>query len=797
MLKRTFLNLLWRLFIVSVGRKVNSFESGFKSFFLNLVAGQRRDADFESLRRILIINIGVPLSVALLILFGTIVYFDNIPHLWLVDYSCAVLLTGLLVYTHKSGNYRLAIYLSMSVYTFLCYYLFVTGGDNQTGYAWYFIYPVLAYVALGAKKGTIGIVILVVPTLLLFFLDDPPGIISEYPPNLKYRLTGTFFVIAILAYISERVRVSTHQKLEKKNADLKAAISELQAAETELRNLGDFLESEVDRRTQQFRQTNFNLMQEVQERTKAEKALRESEEKFRLIAENTGDVISVFDMNTNLIYLSPSSKRVRGYDFEEARRHKLEDVLTPESAAHVEKLYAEEMALEATGTADPTRVRVMELQEYRSDGSLVWMEDCFSFIRDENRKAVGILSVSRNIDERKKSEQERAQLEEQLRQAQKLEAVGTLAGGLAHDFNNLLTAIQGDASLMLLRLTPSHPFYARLRHIEQQVASGANLTRQLLGFARGGRFEVKPTNLNTLADQTLAMFGRTHKDIVTHQDLAGDIWTIDADQGQLEQIFMNLFVNAVHAMPDGGRISVATENCTLTAEEAAAQSVAPGRYVRTTVSDTGVGMDDNTVKRIFEPFFTTKAKGRGTGLGLAMVYGIIKGHKGVIEVKSEPGKGSSFIFHLPASEKIIAPESPQEREVERGTETILVIDDEESVLDINCELLRALGYKVYPAATGQEALAIYKEKEIDLVILDMVMPGMSGSDIFDALREINQDLCVILSSGYSLEGQAREIMERGCRGFLQKPFELETLSQKVRAVLDKKKAVTVGPPPFG
>jgi two-component system cell cycle sensor histidine kinase/response regulator CckA len=250
-------------------------------------------------------------------------------------------------------------------------------------------------------------------------------------------------------------------------------------------------------------------------------------------------------------------------------------------------------------------------------------------------------------------------------------------------------------------------------------------------------------------------------------------------------VFMNLYVNAWQAMPGGGEIYLETGNVLLEDDKAFSYAVKPGKYVKIIVTDTGTGMDEKTRERIFDPFFTTKEMGRGTGLGLATVYGIIKGHKGMINVDSEPGQGTTFSIYLPASEKEVAQEKTVTGTIARGAETILLVDDEQMVLKVTRELLESLGYRVYAAGSGQEAVAVYMDKrnDIDLVILDMIMPGISGGETFDRLREINPDAKVLLSSGYSISGQAQQILERGCNGFLQKPFHLENLSRKVREVL--------------
>jgi signal transduction histidine kinase/ActR/RegA family two-component response regulator len=415
-----------------------------------------------------------------------------------------------------------------------------------------------------------------------------------------------------------------------------------------------------------------------------------------------------------------------------------------------------------------------------------WLRFTAAGIRNSQGDLVGAIETLEDITERKKAEEEKEKLDRGLVHAQKMEAIGTLAGGIAHDFNNLLMGIQGYASLMLLTADKDHPIYSRLKGIEEQVRSGADLTAQLLGFARGGRYEIKPTNLNEIIKNTSTMFGRTKKEITIHQKYQEDIWPVEVDRGQIEQVFLNLYVNAWQAMPGGGEIYLETENVILDESYAKSFSVESGNYVKISLTDTGSGMDEKTRQRIFEPFFTTKEMGRGTGLGLATVYGIIKGHKGYINVYSEKGGGTTFTIYLPASEKEVTREVKTPEKLLTGHETILLIDDEDVIIAVTKDILESLGYSVQNAKSGHEAIEIYKadRDKIDLIILDMIMPEMGGEETFDRLREINPDVKVILSSGYSLNGQAIKIMERGCHAFIQKPFSILTLSQKVREVLD-------------
>ena len=368
-----------------------------------------------------------------------------------------------------------------------------------------------------------------------------------------------------------------------------------------------------------------------------------------------------------------------------------------------------------------------------------------------------------------------------------MEAVGTLAGGIAHDFNNLLMGIQGYASLMLFDTGPNHPHYEKLKRIEDQVKSAADLTRQLLGFARGGRYETRSTDLNELIERTTSMFERTKKEISIDRRYGENLWPVEVDRGQIEQVLLNVYVNAWQAIPGGGKIFVETTNVELDGNVVKPYGVREGRYVSLSVKDTGVGMEARTQERIFEPFFTTKEMSRGTGLGLASAYGIIKNHQGIITVDSEVGEGTTFTIYLPVSEQRVESEEKVVGKTVRGKETILLVDDEETVLEVTVKLLEVLGYRVLVARTGHEAVEMYRflRNEIDLVILDMIMPGMGGEATFDILKFISPKVKVILSSGYSIEGDSEKMLERGCHGFVQKPYNLEALSKKVREVLDR------------
>lgn len=399
----------------------------------------------------------------------------------------------------------------------------------------------------------------------------------------------------------------------------------------------------------------------------------------------------------------------------------------------------------------------------------------------------GVTFAALDITERKQAEAEQTKLQTLLMHAQKMEAIGTLAGGIAHNFNNVLMAIQGRVSLMLLDKDPSSPDFEHLKCIEDYIKNAAGLTKNLLGFAMGGRYEVSPTNLNEFIAHESQLFVQTKKEIRFHGKYKKDLWAVEIDHDQMKQVLMNLYVNAWQAMPGGGDLYVQTENVTLDEECVNAYKMAPGRYVKVSVTDTGVGMDEATRKKVFIPFFTTRKAGKGYGLGLASVYGIIKNHGGFIEVLSKRGEGTTFTLFLPASDKEVIEKKVLPEDTVKGEGTILLVDDEEIIIDVGKKLLESLGYHVFVARDGKEAVTIFKNKnsEIDLVILDMIMPGMGGAETYDRLKEISPGSKFLLSSGYAFDSRAQEMLGRGCDGFIRKPFGIKEISQKISAVLTK------------
>ena len=521
------------------------------------------------------------------------------------------------------------------------------------------------------------------------------------------------------------------------------------------------------------------IAKDITKRKQAEVALRESEERFRELAELMPETIFEVNLAGRLTFVNRNAYNYFGYTQTDLKQGLSSfDMIIPADRDHAKQNVAQILSGERTG--------INEYTALRKDGGTFPVIIHSAPIFKEG-KPVGLRGFIIDITDRKKAEEERRKLEVQFQQAQRFEALGTLAGGIAHDFNNLLMNIQGNTSLMLFEIDNTHPNFEPLKNIEKQVKSGALLTRQMLGYARKGKFNVKPVDLNQIVDESAETFGRTRKEITIEREFEDDLFSIEADQGQIEQVLLNLYVNAADAMPGGGKLFLKTQNETHLNIKSDHYRPKPGNYVQLTVTDTGSGMDKATLERIFDPFFTTKEMGRGTGLGLASVYGIVKSHDGYIDVESEKGHGTTFTIFLPAAEKGVEDNAEADARLIKGSGTLLIVDDEELVLDVGVNMLEKLGYTVLKAHNGTEAVDIFEanKDKIKMVILDIIMPDMGGGEVYDKIKPINPGVKVLLSSGYSVDGQAIELLERGCDGFMQKPFTMEELSGKITQILKK------------
>jgi PAS domain S-box-containing protein len=498
------------------------------------------------------------------------------------------------------------------------------------------------------------------------------------------------------------------------------------------------------------------------------------EEQARLVTavEHAAESIIVTNPEGIIEYVNPAFEKITGYSRQEVIGRNIELM---DSGRHSKTFLS--FIIDTLQRGEIWQGRIVNK---RKDNSLYETEATVSPIKNKIGEITNYVSLQRDVSHE-------VRLERQLRQAQKMEAIGTLAGGIAHDFNNLLMGIQGNISLSLLDLDTDSPLSKNLKKIEQYIQNGVDLTKQLLGFARGGKYEISLLNINELLKEQNLMFSRTNKEVIFEDKLAPDLWSVEVDRGQIEQVLMNLYLNALQAMPGGGTLIIRTGHVTIDKDQYNPYYVKAGKYVKITIEDTGIGMSEEIQQRIFDPFFTTKEMGRGTGLGLASVYGIVKNHEGFINVYSEKGKGTRFEVCLPASGRGVPHKEKAREEFVEGKETVLLVDDEDMIIDVGERMLGKLGYKVFTARDGKEAIEVFQkyQEKIDVIVLDMIMPKMGGGESFDRIKKMKPEIKVLLSSGYSINGQATEILNRGCNGFIQKPFNLQNLSKNLRSILEE------------
>jgi len=526
------------------------------------------------------------------------------------------------------------------------------------------------------------------------------------------------------------------------------------------------------------------IVRDVTARKRADDALQLAEEKYRSIFENAVEGIFQSTPGGRFITVNPALVRMLGYD---STRDLMESCTDIEAQLYTDPERRKEFQnqLESHGT-----VQHFENQVYRKDGSVLWISESGRAVRAPNGAVLYYEGTVEDITGLKQAEKERLHLEEQLLQAQRIESIGLLAGGVAHDFNNLLTAIIGYAQIVESRLGPDHPLNPEAKQIVDSGQRAAALTRQLLAFSRRQTLLRRSVNLNDTLSNLMSMLRRIiGEDVEIRCRQQPGLCSVLANSGQIEQVIMNLAVNARDAMPDGGLLLIATRNVTL--DEAYCREHAwakPGHYVLVSVSDNGVGMDAEVQRRIFEPFFTTKQVGKGTGLGLSVVYGIVKQHDALIHVDSSPGHGTTFRIYFKADEPPAAEESREEAaSVRGGNETVLVAEDEPALRGLAKNILEGLGYRVLLAENGERAVAECERamNEIDLFVLDLMMPRMGGREAYERIRALRSAECpVIFMTGHAHETLRDELVRSRSAEIVQKPYQLDELGRKVRDVLD-------------
>ncbi len=524
---------------------------------------------------------------------------------------------------------------------------------------------------------------------------------------------------------------------------------------------------------------------DITARKAAEAALAQSEERFRALVETTSDWVWETDASGHFRYCSPLCEKIYGYRPQELIGRPMFDVLIhPEEIDGAQSLFSQCLQKKRG-------FHNIEHRRCTKAGRIIHIETSGIPVLNGDGRVIGFRGIDRDITNRIIIEKERRELEAQYRQSQKLESLGTLAGGIAHDLNNVLTPIMGGAQLSLMALDSRHPIYDNLKTIEEGVQRAADLIHQILAFSRKQVMSVKPLNLTDMIKNIATMLRRLiREDIQLTFELDEALENIEADKNQMEQILINLVVNARDAVAQGGEIEIHTANQAIPEHDSGKEhrQLAPGTYVVLSVKDNGTGMDPATQGRIFDPFYTTKDAGQGTGLGLSTVYGIIKQHGGDIRVASTPEKGTSFDIYFKATGSIVKDDAPTEPQAASGgKETVLLVEDNLYVRDVTRNSLVTYGYQVIEAANGVEGLQIFNDLEgrIDLLLTDVVMPSMGGEALAAALREHAPDLPVIFMSGHPFEVNTKVLAEMAGNDFIQKPFKPLEVSQKVRRMIDR------------
>ncbi len=516
------------------------------------------------------------------------------------------------------------------------------------------------------------------------------------------------------------------------------------------------------------------------------RAVAESEERFRSVVESTDVLVIELDPRNRIILFNRAAEKITGYDAAEVLGREFLPLFIPErERERVAAAYEDILR----GVPEEGFVNAV-LAKDGGERTLSWNAKAILGVGGELR---GVVGMAVDVTDRLRMEKEKEVLRTNLAEARKMEAVGALAGGIAHDFNNILGAITGYASLMRTRMDPADPFLEAVRKIQEQAARAGELTTKLLGFARRGKHKVEAVSLNDVAVSVVGAIGTSFdRSIQIRTRLDSSLPFVEGDAGQLEQTILNLCLNARDAMAGGGTLEIETGHVALTEAEAQARQVGgAGDYATIAVRDTGEGIADAVRQRIFEPFYTTRQDIGRTGMGLPMAYGIVKSHAGAIEVESTPGRGSTFRIYLPVTTRRKARKAHLPAEpFPKGAGTVLVVDDEPGIREMAKDLLTSLGYETLVAEDGEEACRLFREQggRVSLVLLDIVMPRMGGTETFERLRALSPSLPILLSSGYTVEGGAQELLNRGADGFIQKPYSLSDLAQAVRGILDSRAA---------
>jgi PAS domain S-box-containing protein len=753
--------------------QINDLWSAWLKRFVPLLGFKYNNPSAEGLRywreRILFAVLGTGEGLAFLALVPA-AYLSYIEKHWnlLAADLLAFLLIGCLLFAHRI-RLRVRSVAVLSITFLVGVFIILEIGFMSGGPAWLFCFAVLAGVLLGLKAALAAVLLNAGALLGLACFSDLDIMMSM---SRAFTAAANFIFLNAVSAISVAVLVNGLQTL---NSEARSAAA---ALETERKGLLE---------------TKDVLAQEITERVKSEQALQQSERSYRLLAENVKDVIWTMGMNLRFSYVSPSTRALQGWTPEEYLGLKLETILTPASLERVMTAFSEEYRIgEQIGSFE--RSVTMELELYRKNGSTVWTEVTASFLLDENKKPVGILGVTRDITERRKASRDRDELLERLSRSQKMEALGTLAGGVAHDLNNVLSGIVSYPDLLLMDLPKNSPLRRPIEIIQESGKKSAAIVQDLLTLARRGVAVSEVVNLNTVIEAYLKSpefekLQSFHPLVDVDTDLDDTLPNILGSPIHLSKTVMNLVSNAAEAMPDGGKIAITTRSQHVDSAAESCPELGEGDYILLEISDSGIGISEEDIKRIFEPFYSKKKMGRsGTGLGMAVVWGTMQDHHGNVDIQSTVGRGTTVKLYFPVTREELLPGKEKKTvDVCRGNgETILIVDDVREQREIATKIVEQLGYVAKSVTCGQEAVDFMRKGKADLVLLDMIMdPGIDGLETYKRILEYHPHQKAIIASGYAETMRVKSAQKLGAGNYIRKPYTVETIGIAIRAELDR------------
>ena len=726
----------------------------FEWFEKNILATEQAHTDSTIRRRIIVLAVITFFGSITLLIFGGIAFVQKAWILGWVDLFFAAAFLVNLYSARTRKNYQLNILVGIILAMLLYGLIYLNGGVNQTAYVWYYTFPFMSSYLLGSKKGIVTMLIMTIPVATLMVFNLPQPFFADYDLQFEIRFLCSYLLVGIFSYFFEKADENNRH---------------------EILAINKSLEDRVQSRTAELTLLNKQLLQEVKQHKNARVKLEESEERFRTLHNASFGGIAIHDQGM-ILDCNQGLSELTGYTRDELIGMNGLNLIGPQWRDTVREHIKSEstLAYEVEAACKDGTIIPISIHEARipHKGRTVWVTEF------------------RDITEQKKSAEEKLKLEEQLFQAQKMETIGQLAGGIAHDFNNMLGVIIGHSEMAMMKSDSTSPLFNDLVKIRKAADRSAEITRQLLAFARKQTVEPKILDLNETVEGMLQMIRRLIGEDIKLIWLPGDgLWKVKMDASQIDQILVNLCVNARDAIAGVGELIVRLENYT-EGENSTMHSGSSqlGEYVRLSVSDTGCGMDEKTLNHAFEPFFTTKGVGVGTGLGLATVYGAVKQNNGMINVSSIPGQGTTIEICIPRYQGL-----EEERAEEKlskanvnGSETILVVEDEQTILDLVREMLEHLGYNVLSTVSPVEAVQITEtfSRNIHLFLLDVIMPEINGRDLAERLLTIKPKARCLYMSGYTSDIIASQgLLDEGI-DLIQKPFSQQELAVKIRQSLD-------------